>query len=138
MEILGECTYQRRMIKTEEKAKVVASASGGRIYSIPCRASCFAQDDFGEYDELHQDCKRKGLIKHIFHNLPGKKASAARNLINSSLQTEATTFAFSSLSSFYGTCTDLSWSALLTRMPCRWSTVIPCITDKRTLLIVIN
>ena len=27
----------RRRIKTEEKAKVVASALGGRIYSIPCR-----------------------------------------------------------------------------------------------------
>ena len=33
--------WHRRRIKTEEKAKVVASV-GGRIYSIPCPASCFA------------------------------------------------------------------------------------------------
>ena len=38
-------TYIRRRIKTEEKAKVVASVWGGRIYLIPCRASCFALDD---------------------------------------------------------------------------------------------
>ena len=35
----------RRRMKTEEKAKVVASVWGERIYSIPCRASCFALDD---------------------------------------------------------------------------------------------
>ena len=28
-------------MKTEAKAKVVASVWGGRICSIPCRASCF-------------------------------------------------------------------------------------------------
>ena len=32
----------RKRIKTEEKAKVVASVWGVRIYSSPCRASCFA------------------------------------------------------------------------------------------------
>ena len=36
----------RRRIKTEDKAKVVAAVMGERICSIPCRASCFAQDDF--------------------------------------------------------------------------------------------
>ena len=36
----------RSRIKTKEKSKVVASVwGGGRIYSIPCRASCFALDD---------------------------------------------------------------------------------------------
>ena len=32
---------QRRKIQTDEKAKVVASVFGGRIYSIPCCASYF-------------------------------------------------------------------------------------------------
>ena len=32
----------RRRIKTEDKAKVVASVWGESIYSIPCRAYCFA------------------------------------------------------------------------------------------------
>ena len=41
------CSHRRR-INTEEKAKV---GLRGRIYSIPCRASCFAYiyDDFEEY-----------------------------------------------------------------------------------------
>ena len=32
----------RQRINTEEKAKVVAAVLWDRIYSIPCRASCFA------------------------------------------------------------------------------------------------
>ena len=40
----GRGAYRRR-IKTEEKAKVVASVLEGRIYSIPRHASCFAMDD---------------------------------------------------------------------------------------------
>ena len=43
----------RKRINTEEKAKVVAAVwGGGRIYSIPCRARYFAQDDFEEKDEF--------------------------------------------------------------------------------------
>ena len=36
----------------EDKAKVVAAVWGERIYSIPCRTSYFAQDDFEESDEF--------------------------------------------------------------------------------------
>ena len=44
-------------MKTEEKAKVVASVWGVRFYSIPCHASCFALDDlnYRMNHELHQD-----------------------------------------------------------------------------------
>ena len=43
----GESPHRIR-IKTEAKAKVVASVRVDRIYSIPCRASYFASDDFQE------------------------------------------------------------------------------------------
>ena len=39
-------------METEAKAKVVASILGGRIYSIPCRASCFASGDLEEKVEF--------------------------------------------------------------------------------------
>ena len=35
-----------RRIKTQEKEKVVTSVRGDRIFSISCRASYFASDDF--------------------------------------------------------------------------------------------
>ena len=41
----------RRRVNTEEKAKVVAAAWGGRIDSIPCRASYFAPVWFDEKEE---------------------------------------------------------------------------------------
>ena len=52
--LLGKVTLYRRhkrRIKTEENAMVVASV-GGRMYAIPCCASCFAQDDCEEVDEF--------------------------------------------------------------------------------------
>ena len=48
----GKGSNHRRMINTEEKAKVVASVWGVRIYSILCCASYFAYDDFEESDEF--------------------------------------------------------------------------------------
>ena len=42
---LADPPSHRRRIKTEEKAKVVASVGGGD-YSMHCRASCFALNDF--------------------------------------------------------------------------------------------
>ena len=39
-------------METEAKAKVVASILGGRIYLIPCRASCFASGDLEEKVEF--------------------------------------------------------------------------------------
>ena len=58
---------------------------------VPCRASCFE-----EQDELHpDDLKEKDEFILFFKISQGKIASATRNLINFSPQTEATTFAFS-------------------------------------------
>ena len=42
----NEILFARRRIKTEEKAKGRRFCLGGRIYLIPCCASCFAMDDF--------------------------------------------------------------------------------------------
>ena len=39
------CSGIEERIKAEEKAKVVASV-GGRVYSIPCRTSCLALENF--------------------------------------------------------------------------------------------
>ena len=61
---------------------------GGRIYSIPCHASYFASVDLKEYEEFN-----------LFFQIDwGKTASAARSWMNSVPQTDATTFAFASLS----------------------------------------
>ena len=43
--------FHRRMIYTEEKAKVVAAA-GSQIDSIPCRASIFAPGRFEDKNHL--------------------------------------------------------------------------------------
>ena len=61
---------------------------GGRIYSIPCRASYFALVYLEEQGELNL----------FFQIVWGKTAGAAKNWINSAPQTDATTFAFASLS----------------------------------------
>ena len=51
-----DISNHRRRIKIEEKAKYVGSVWGGRIYSIPYRASCFElHGRFELQDELHQD-----------------------------------------------------------------------------------
>ena len=50
---------QRRRIKTEEKAKVVAAVCGTEKYSISCRASFFALGRFEEDNSLHQDDLKK-------------------------------------------------------------------------------
>ena len=59
----------------------------GRIFSIPNRASCFASVDLDVFNLFIQITR-------------GKIASAARKCINSSPQTDATTFALASVSIF--------------------------------------
>ena len=78
---------------------------GKRIYPIPCRASFFTQDDFEEQDELilfFQIILVQFIL--LFKIILGKTASAARNLVNSSPQREATTFTFHSVLSFFYGC----------------------------------
>ena len=87
-------------METEEKAIVCSRLClGERMYSIPCRASCFVLEDLNYIQkELHQDdFKEKDVFILIFKIVLGKTASATRNLINSSPQTEETTFALSSV-----------------------------------------
>ena len=54
LSILHTSTYHRRRIDTEGKAKVVAPVWGGRICSIPCRASCFVLVVLKETVELNR------------------------------------------------------------------------------------
>ena len=80
----------RRRSDTQAKAKVGTSVWGGKIYSIPCRASCFALVYLEENFELI-----------IFFQIDREKtASAVRNYINSppKKKADATTFVFASLS----------------------------------------
>ena len=77
----------RRRIKTEEKAKVVAS-----IYSVPCLGR------FWRIWRIHPFLSNHHGVYHpLIKIVQCKTASVARNWINSSPQTEATTFAFSSV-----------------------------------------
>ena len=65
--IFNRVKYRRRM-ETEEKAKVVGAVWGDRIYSISCRASCFASVYLEEKDEFN-----------LFFQIDrGKTASEAR------------------------------------------------------------
>ena len=59
---------------------------GDRVFSNPCRASCF----------VSVDMKEKLEFILFFQIDLGKKLYAARNRTNSVPQTEATTFAFAS------------------------------------------
>ena len=70
---------------------------GRRIHSIPCGPSCFASDNFEEYDEFvfFQIILVPFIL--LFKIVLGKTASAARNRIQFFRQTEATTFAFYSV-----------------------------------------
>ena len=78
------CVDHRR-INREEKAKVVNAILGGKIYSIPCRGSCFALGRFEEYCRMN----RTRMIEEkydfiIFFNIVQYKiARVARTLINS-------------------------------------------------------
>ena len=51
---LIERNYHRRRIETEGKAKVIASVWGDRIFSIPCRASCFVSVNLKQTVELNR------------------------------------------------------------------------------------
>ena len=88
-------------MELEDKAKVV----GGRICSIPCRASSFALVSL----------KEKVEFILFFYKDQGKTASGARNLINSAPQSDTTTFALSSiiLSFFY----ELNTALVFLRRP---------------------
>ena len=46
-----QCTYSKRRIKTEEKAKVVASVCGEEFIQFLAALAIFHQDDFEEKDE---------------------------------------------------------------------------------------
>ena len=88
----------RTRINTEEKAKIVAAVWGGGG-GIPCRASCFLLSD-----ELKNrtNCTRINLKKMMNSSYSSKSSSAkvasvAKNLIIFVPQTEAMTFAFSSV-----------------------------------------
>ena len=48
-------------MEREDKAKVVASVLGGRICSIPCRASCFTAVYLEEMVEISQSIWKKRL-----------------------------------------------------------------------------
>ena len=53
------CSNHRRRMDREDKAKVVAFfCLRGRIYSISCRASCFASVDLEEKIELSKQTRR--------------------------------------------------------------------------------
>ena len=41
-------------MEREAKTKVVASVLGGKIYSIPCHASCFTSVDLAETVEFNR------------------------------------------------------------------------------------
>ena len=91
VDISNPCRSQQKD-QDRRKDKVVASL----INSLPRLLFCSGQ--FELQDELHQEnLKEKHEFILFFKIVLGKIASAARNLINSSPQTEATTFASSSV-----------------------------------------
>ena len=88
-----------RRIRTEEKANFIASVWGEEfiIYFLAALA-VLPRTILNTRWIAPGWFKWKGWIYPILQNCPiGKIASATRNWINSSLQTEATTFAFSSV-----------------------------------------
>ena len=92
----------RRRIKTEEKAKVVASVWGKNLFNC-CHASYFAYDDLNYrvymWNKGHKDdLKAKDEFILFFKIVIGKTASAARNWIHPTPpHTAATTFPFASV-----------------------------------------
>ena len=102
--------------KDRRKRKGHRFCLGGRIYSIPCLASCFALGDLNDmYDELRQDdLKEKDEFILFFKIVLGKIARVARNLINSFPQTEATTIACFSVFILCNRLTQKMWITLKT------------------------
>ena len=67
--LIQEC---RTRIFTENKGKVVAARGGNTvIYSIPCRAGCFAPGLYEEKDELQHDDIKKRMNSSYASNRPG-------------------------------------------------------------------
>ena len=67
--LIQEC---RTRIFTENKGKVVAACGGNAvIYSIPCRAGCFAPGLYEEKDELQHDDIKKRMNSSYASNRPG-------------------------------------------------------------------
>ena len=60
----------RRRIKTRQRSSLLL---GGRIDSMPCRASYFPPRGFEKGDELHQDVKKNRMISSLSSNHPGAK-----------------------------------------------------------------
>ena len=92
--------HHRRWIKTEEKATVVVSVWEEEFIKIPSRASCFVYRTILK-NRMNSSFSFKSFRCNssyiLFKIVLGKIAYAARNWINSSPQTEAMTFAFSSV-----------------------------------------
>ena len=86
-----QAAIQIRRIKTEEKAKVVKDISQF-LAPLAVLPRSILKNRMNSFFCLNHP----GEIHHVIQIVLGKTASAARNLINSSPQTEATTFAFSS------------------------------------------
>ena len=76
----GESLSHRRRIKTEEKAKVVASVWGDPIYSIPCRASCFEPGWFWRIGLIHPFLLNHLGAIHQFKIFLGKTAIARQGI----------------------------------------------------------
>ena len=91
------CPHRRR-IKTEEWAKVVASVYGEESIQFLAVLAVLHWTIWIIGWIAPVWFERKGWIHHILHNRPRQNSSAARNWINASPKTEATTFAFSSVS----------------------------------------
>ena len=88
-------TAQKKDNKDRRKGKGHHFCLGGIIYSIPSQF-CTTVDDLNF--RMHQDdLNEKDYFILFFEIVLGKTASSARQLINSFPQTEATTFAFSSV-----------------------------------------
>ena len=95
----GKGSPHGRMIKTEEKAKVVAAVWGRNIFnSLPHYLFCLWQ--FWRLGWFHPFLSNHPGAIHILYVVQiaqYKTASEARNWINSSPQTETTTVAFISV-----------------------------------------
>ena len=85
-------SYKKDKDKRNGKGRRVCL--GERMYSIPCRARCFASDEFILFVQI----MHPGAIHRIVKNRPiGLTANTAKNLIHPPPQPKATTFAFSSV-----------------------------------------
>ena len=94
-EILG--FYHRRRKKTEEKAKVVAAFWGTELNKFLAALTIWHQDDLKKGMNSSCSSYRTGAGHPILQIFLVKRASNCTNWINSAPQTEATTFAFSSV-----------------------------------------